>query len=314
MQILPKINLLITLVLGLFSLEALASNQPDQYKIINLADDFYSVYQSSQNLSQEKRAEFFSEYFTSEFSPFYSNKNFDKSIANFSEIQEVYLLKNKLLSKNLNNSMEAFITTFSDFKPKTPIYILHSLGGFNGAKRNLDGKSYLIYGVDLIAKYHTWKNDTPFFHHELFHVYHEDFFQCNDELWCLLWMEGLATYVSHELNSSANNDELMLNIPKNMIKDVHSNILFSLKDLETKFYSKEPEIFASFFSFKKDETGLPYRRGYYLGYILAQEIGKNYNIKELAKMTKSEIEVLLLKALNSFIEREAQKSAQKEKQ
>ena len=300
-----KINLLSTLVFGLLSFKTLAQNQPNEYKVINLADDFYSVYQSSKKLSPEKRTELFSQHFASQFEPFYGNKNFVKSIESFSEIEEVYLLKNKQLSKNLNGSMESFITTFSDFKSETPIYILHSLGRFNGARRDLNGKSYLMFGVDLMAKYHNWENDTPFFHHELFHVYHENFFQCNDELWCSLWTEGLATYVSHQLNSSASKDELMLNIPENMIKDVRSRLLNSLTDLKAKFYSTEPETYSSFFNFRKDETGLPYRRGYYLGYILAQEIGKNYSIEELAKMDKKTVELLLLKELRKFIERES---------
>jgi len=299
-----KINLLITLVFGVLSFKTPAHSQPHDYTVINLADDFYSVYQSSKNVSSEKRTELFTQHFTSQFAPFYNNKDFVKSIESFSEIEEVYLLKNKLLSKKLNGSMESFITTFPDFKSETPIYILHSLGRFNGATRDLNGKSYLMFGMDFMAKYHSWQNDTPFFHHELFHVHHENFFQCNDELWCSLWAEGLATYVSHQLNSSASNDELMLNIPENMIENIHSKLLYSLTDLKTKFYSKESEVYSSFFNFRKDATNLPYRRGYYLGYLLAQEIGKNYSIEELAKMEKNTVELLLLKELDSFIESE----------
>ncbi|MBB1302283.1 MAG: DUF2268 domain-containing putative Zn-dependent protease [Pseudoalteromonas rhizosphaerae] len=299
-----KIHLLTILVFGILSFKTLAHDQPGAYEIINLADDFYSVYQSSKKLSPEKRAERFSQYFTTQFEPFYSNKNFVKSIESFSEIEKVYLLKSNQLSKDLNGSMKSFIATFADFKSETPIYILHSLGRFNGATRDLKGKSYLMFGVDLMAKYHNWNNDTPFFHHELFHVYHENFFQCNDELWCSLWTEGLATYVSHQLNSSASNDELMLNIPDSMIKNVRSRLLYSLTDLKRKFYSKNPEIYSSFFNFRKDETNLPYRRGYYLGYILVKEIGKDYSIEELAKMEKKTVELLLLKELDSFIESE----------
>ena len=119
MRSFSKINLLTTLVFGLLSFKTLAHNQPDEYKIINLADDFYSVYLSSKKLSPEKRTELFLQHFTSQFEPFYSDKNFVKSIESFSEIEEVYLLKSKLLSKNLNGSMESFITTFADFKSET---------------------------------------------------------------------------------------------------------------------------------------------------------------------------------------------------
>lgn len=304
MRTFSKINLLTILVFVVLSFTTLAKKQPDEYKIINLAEDFYSLYQSSKNVSSEKRVELFSQHFTSQFPLFYNDKDFVKSIENFRGIKEAYLLKNNLLSNNLSGSMESFVTVFADFKSETPIYILHSLGRFNGATRDLNGNSYLLFGVDMMAKYHKWKDDTPFFHHELFHVHHESFFQCNDELWCSLWTEGLATYVSHRLNSSASNDELMLNIPENMIENIRSRLLYSLTDLRTKFYSKESEVYSSFFNFRNDETNLPYRRGYYLGYLLAQKIGKNYSVEELAKMERNTVELLLLKELDSFIESE----------
>ena len=161
-----------------------------------------------------------------------------------------------------------------------------------------------MFGVDLMAKYHIWKNDTPFFHHELFHVYHEKLFHCKDELWCSIWTEGLATYVSYKLTPSASDDELMLNIPSNLVKKIRSRQLDSFVDLKKKFYSKKPEIYSSFFNFAKDETKLPYRRGYYLGFILAKEIGKNYSLEQLAKMDKQTVESLLLKELDLLIKAE----------
>jgi hypothetical protein len=304
MQKLSKFLLLTSFISGVLSFKSFANDQSADFEVINIADDFYTLYQSSKTSTEEKRAEQFSKYFTSQFAPFYSDKSFVKAIEGFSLIEVGYLSKNKRLSKDLNSSMESFIAIFPDFKSETPIYILHSLGRFNGATRELNGKSYLMFGVDLMAKYHTWQNDTPFFHHELFHVYHEKLFQCKDELWCSIWTEGLATYVSHKLSPSATDDELMLNIPSNLVKKIRSRQLDSLVDLKKKFYSKKTETYSSFFNFAKDETKLPYRRGYYLGYILAKQIGKNYSLEQLAKMDKKTVESLLLKELDSLIEAE----------
>jgi hypothetical protein len=38
------------------------------------------------------------------------------------------------------------------------------------------------------------------------------------------------------------------------------------------------------FSTGKDDTGLPSRRGYYLGYLVAQEAGKRHSMQELATL------------------------------
>lgn len=116
MQKLSKFLLLSSLISGVLSFKTLANKQSAEFEVINLADDFYTLYQSSKTLTAENRAEQFSQYFTSQFAPFYSDKSFVKAIEGFSGVEEVYLSKNRRLSKDLNSSMESFIATFPDFK------------------------------------------------------------------------------------------------------------------------------------------------------------------------------------------------------
>ncbi|WP_448569742.1 hypothetical protein [Thalassotalea ganghwensis] len=286
-----QLSLLLTLS---FTVTVFANDEP----IINLADDYYALFEQTHDMPLAERSNAFADYFNQQFAPFYRDKAFNKSLEQFESIKESYLAKEKRLTGQLDQSMASFLTSFSDFKSDRPIYIVHSLGQFNGATRELDGKPYLLFGIDVMVRFHQWQDDTPFFHHELFHVYHEKFFECGDALWCSLWSEGLATYVSHQLNTAASEDELMLNIPNGLAADTKANLLLALSDLKAKLFSTDEEHYKAYFNFKADETGLPPRRGYYLGYLIAQELGKKYSLQALAKMNAKQLRPIIIKAID----------------
>ena len=50
------------------------------------------------------------------------------------------------------------------------MHLLHSLKAMNGGMRELEGEPTFILGLDMMARFHTWQDNTPFFHHELTHV------------------------------------------------------------------------------------------------------------------------------------------------
>ena len=84
------------------------------------------------------------------------------------------------------------VATFeARFGPMTgypPVYLVHSLGEFDGGTRDLTDGSRLLFGADVIARIHTGHAIQPFFHHELFHILHarRSFHEC-EQVWCSLW-------------------------------------------------------------------------------------------------------------------------------
>ena len=58
----------------------------------------------------------------------------------------------------------------------------------------------------------------PFFHHELFHMYHRQFFQEGDRIYSSLWVEGLAVLAAEALNPHATKAELSLDNPNDLMK------------------------------------------------------------------------------------------------
>ncbi|WP_444901809.1 hypothetical protein ACJJIG_00010 [Microbulbifer sp. SSSA007] len=95
---------------------------------------------------------------------------------------------------------------------------------------------------------------------------------------------------------------MMLNILKDMVPNVEQQLTFALRDLESKFYSTEPDVKNALTSFSSDETGLPSRRGYYLGYLLAKNLGEKYSEIELTKMNAKQVEGILFEELNRMID------------
>src|SRR5262249_54089316 len=123
----------------------------------------------------------------------------------------------------LDPAITSFTETFPDFRNIGRIYLVHSLGEMDGGTREINGRSYFIFGADVIARYHTSDNERPFFHHELLHVYHAQFFSDCDPVWCSLWQEGLAVYVSEQLNPGATDAQMSLTIPEPIRPAVDAN-------------------------------------------------------------------------------------------
>jgi hypothetical protein len=114
--------------------------------------------------------------------------------------------------RKLNDSLEGdlplylndFQKAFPDFGCQNPIYLLVSLGAFDGGVRSVNDSPALLFGVDVIARIHSQDELGALFDHELFHMYHRQITGMGggrgDPLYRALWEEGLATYVSGVLN------------------------------------------------------------------------------------------------------------------
>lgn len=207
-----------------------------------------------------------------------------RAIDDFPAIREGYLVKARNFETELPKNIASFKATFPDFVPNHEIYVVHSLGEMDGGIRQIGGKDYLIFGIDGMVKYHGAGSDNPFFHHELFHTYHSAMSECDEANWVSLWREGLAVYVSKVLNPDADNDQLLLDIPDHMADRTAAVLPAALEQLEQVLDNKDSDSYSGLFLRAGDKSGLPARRGYYLGYLVAQEAGKTQSVQALAKL------------------------------
>lgn len=229
----------------------------------------------------------------------------ENAIKGFPDIRTAYLNKTRQFETDLPRYLASFKQAFPDFQLKTNIYLLHSLGEMDGGTRKLDGKDVLIFGVDGMVRYHPPGSDpSAFFHHELFHLYHQPALAaCEADttpMWTALWQEGLAVYVSHVLDPNANDEELELDFPPGSAGPTRLAAPAGMAQLETVLERADRPTYLALFSTGKDATGLPPRRGYYLGYLVAQEAGKTRSLQAIAHLDCTQAHALVAATVHTL--------------
>lgn len=146
----------------------------------------------------------------------------------FANIRPTFEKFAQSLETLISEGIRRFKKTFPDFTLKIPILIGHSMASFDGAVRTLRCESYLMFGLDIIAKIYHKMRPNCFLIHELFHQYHDQFYEPlkeeGESLLDSLWKEGLAVYISELLVPNTSFDEMLLNIPEGLIDKTQKNI------------------------------------------------------------------------------------------
>ena len=299
------------------NVDAAATSQPTVF--VNYADDFVAFWDSTTELSTEQRVDVFNSSVAELFPEFYGIDRYEGSITQdeldariaaqierFGSIREKFIEKSDRFSADLEHNLATFKETFPDYELPVEVVLLHSMGQFNGATRTLAGKDYLLFGPDIMALVHSWDDDAAFFHHELFHTLHDQAFAECDEMWCALWTEGLAVHVSSALNPDAGEPALLLDFPPGLAEDTRAQLRPALEHLQSVLTSTDEDVYSALYNTRSDDTGLPPRRGYVLGYLVAQEIAQSHSLTELAILSNEDVEPLIPAAIERLLAREAE--------
>jgi hypothetical protein len=196
--------------------------------------------------------------------------------------------------RKLNDSLEGdlplylndFQKAFPDFGCQNPIYLLVSLGAFDGGVRSVNDSPALLFGVDVIARIHSQDELGALFDHELFHMYHRQITGMGggrgDPLYRALWEEGLATYVSGVLNPRVG-ESAILDGPEDLA--ARQALLSQIaRELLQNMDSTSPDLYQTFFLGSSARKDIPPRSGYYVGLLIARELGQSHSLQQLAKM------------------------------
>lgn len=285
-----------------------ASAQTAAAPFTSYADDFDRFATETSGMPEAGRVKLFRERFNALFPGFYEPRNdlddaqYDvrvaKALKDYPAQRDKYLAAAAAFGRAYAAGTAHFREAFPDFRPAVPIYLVHSLGEMDGGGRTLRGREVMVFGADVIARIHDAKSIGPFFDHELFHIYHGQHFADCGELWCSLWIEGLAVYVAARMNPSADDAGLLLTQPRPIRPEVEARLGEVVSFTQAKFASKDAaDIRAFFMGGSSATTPYPPRFGYYLGYRLAAAIGAKHDLQALAKMPPAEVRPLLQEAL-----------------
>ena len=196
-----------------------------------------------------------------------------------------------------------FLQAFPDFDgSRVRIYLMCSLFRFDG-KVPSNNPRLLMLGIDGIAKFHgTGARLAVILSHELFHLYH---FQVNpmpadpDELplYRLIWQEGLATYVSQQLNPGSSLADVLLD-PR-LAGEGPRFVQTATRQLLLDLDSTDDLTAATYLSFRRAGQ-VPARLGYLIGYDVARSLGKTRSLHELALLRGPFLRHLMLKELKNL--------------
>jgi hypothetical protein len=289
---------------------ARASGEP---QLVDTIPDFTAAWTATQDLPDDQRGPAFEAAFAHALPNFYDTARFssEKSKAAY----QARLLRNlksfpqdragiedveRRFSGMFAPALTTFEARFGPMRGYAPIYLVHSLGEFDGGTRDLPQGGRLLFGADVIAKLHAGRDVQPFFHHELFHILHQRSFGGCAAVWCSLWREGLATYVASQLNPGATDETLLLTVPEPIRPEVDAHRAVAVCAVAARLDSTNDKDFAPLFTFERLGPGTPPRFGYYVGFLVAQELGKTRSLEQLTALNQTQAKPLIVAALNKL--------------
>jgi hypothetical protein len=291
-----------------------AVEEPAFYTLVDLTDDYVAFYDRTAGMETTARVAAFREEFNGKMPGFYNEarlnnvtaEQYDQRIARsfetFPQMRERYLAITSGFEASMVPARRSFRAAFPDVQPVGDIHFVHSLGEMDGGTRTVGGRTYMIFGADIMQRIYEPGGTTPFFHHELFHFYHRAYFQDCEPFWCSLWGEGLATYVSEQLNPGADDRAMLLTLPQLIRPTVDANLALAVCTARARFDSEDATEYAQFFFGNANVEGLPPRAGYYLGYLIAREAGRTRTVQELAHLSALDARPIVETALASLAE------------
>lgn len=219
----------------------------------------------------------------------------------FGEVRARYEKVQRDFPAAFDAGIQHFRKVFRDFTPNVPIYLLHSIGEMDGGTRVLNGRIHLVFGADVIARIHESDELTAFLDHELFHVENGKYFADCEQVWCLLWAEGLATYAAKVMNPGADDRQLLLTSPKPIRAAVDANWSAALCFTRGRLFSSDSADLEALFVGGSGETQFPERFGYYVGLRVIEELGGRYSLVKLARMPSAKAKSVLTEGVDRLV-------------
>jgi hypothetical protein len=280
-------------------------------RLIDLTGDFATAWAQGASLPDAERAAQFKLYFATRLPGFYDHHRMGRATEQQYDAQLLRGLRrfpeqragiedvSRRFSGMLGPALRSFEAAFGPMRGYPPVYLVHSMGEMDGGTRDLPEGTRLIFGADMIHQLYQGVSVQPFFHHELFHLLHGQTFSECEPIWCSLWIEGLAVYVSARLNPRASDRELLLTVPVPLRAAVERDRAAAICPILGNLQSTDRSVYGAMFMGGAGEpgTGLPPRYGYYVGYLVAQEAGRTRSLRQLAAMRHEEVRPLVERIL-----------------
>jgi hypothetical protein len=296
--------------------------QPRSYRVIDLMPEYWDFHTQAEQLDTSSAAKLFVDMVARRHPEVYATHvlmlrpgaTYEEEIARRYLLTATRLEGKIALMKRLSASIARDLTryearfreVFPDLDYRGDIYFMNSLGGFDGGVRQVKGRTTLLFGLDMIAFVYGEEADPqPFFHHELFHMYHSQFGGLGQDprktrVIERLWAEGLATWVAHALNPGAP-PIAIFGLPRETPAQAQALMAELAPRLLADLDSGSPADYARWFiGTREANPSQPARSGYYLGYLVARRLAASRTLPELARTPLAELRPAIEAALREL--------------
>jgi hypothetical protein len=291
----------------------------EQWRVVNVMPAWWAYWEKAKGKPRPEQVALFEKVVVGRYPKIFAknvvgrgdpSEAFDRKalIEGFLDQVEPHIPAMRKLTKSIEEELpahrETFMEAFPDFEWDGDVYFTVSLDAFDGSVREVDGEPKLLFGVDKIARlYGSEAKLAPLFHHELFHILHliqgKPFDpEKKNRMYQALWAEGLAVHVAHELNPTATNAQLVLSDA--MVKQGDSQLKQLAQEMLDNIDSQDPAFYRDWFRSAGKREDIPNRVGYFLGFRVAQVMGKKYSLPELAALHDPELRAAIEAALREL--------------
>lgn len=285
----------------------IASAHSADFRVINLWPEFEKFWKLAYGKSFEQQLALWNKIVEEPHQDLYDSLVFPKNIKDreerrrkrlekfFLQIPQQFEVYKRLFLEfdgTVNEQIIKYSVKFPDARFTNKIFAVPG-ATFNGKSGDLlqSKEVVLAFGINVMLE---MGDDTDILYsHELFHMYQHDRLNIDEETWnrkakltLPLWMEGLATYVSKEMNPEKPDEKVFMSkdLAKISEKDLKWMAKKFLENAEAKPYDdKNFETTAIWFVYgHQPRKDIPTRAGYYLGYRVVKELAKKHNTNEMA--------------------------------
>jgi len=204
------------------------------------------------------------------------------------------------IRESYDRSVGDFSKSFPDYAPMTPVYFTVSLFGFSGGMNYSPETLGLYFGIDELARIlKSSLNIKIVLEHELFHRYRYQIApdtSASRAAWAYMWEEGLATYVSRQMNPGCSVDAALV-LPPRLSELAKPHLQYLAGRMLEQADAAEPSTYSELFSLDRSPAGIPARSGYYLGFRAAELVASNRSLNDLAHLEGATLKRSVLNAL-----------------
>jgi hypothetical protein len=309
-----------------------SSSKTSDYKIVNLGPAFEKFWSLAENKRFTEQLEIWNRIVERPYQSFYDGMVWQRNdnpkweerkmrrlkvfFPKYKSLHDKMKSQFDLFDEILKNQIDRFVQVFPDAHFDLPIYAaptttFNGKGGEGGDSGDPLSKTVLAFGIDMIVD----RNDNPdvLYAHELFHIYHtaaagvnEKVFLNEGKLTLPLWLEGLATYVSQQMNPQAPLTDVLMDkdlplVTERQIRSLAKNFL--VESGEKAFDPAKPEIYKKWFAIDPQFNlgpKLPQRCGYLLGLKVSERLAKKHKLQDMVHWNVAKAHQQVLNALHEI--------------